>query len=416
MKKFSVRRELGADFLKWIQRASAVFLSVWILFVQIVPVFADGVRGDVIDGFVIQDEAAVPAMAVSEISADVFILMENSTGQVLAEKNSRTRRQPGPLCKLMTVLLTAEAVSQGKLDLSQMAPAGNSVTKASGAVIWLVPGEKMSVEDLLKAVIIGNANDAAVVLAETVAGTEKDFVARMNVRARELGMINTWFQNAAGYDAPDQYTTGYDMALLCQALTPFSFLTPWLTCWMDDLRNGDTQLVNANTLVRGFEGVTGMKASHSEESGWNLALTAEREGVSYTAVILGSSDKDIRFTEGKTLINYGFSAYQVCTPAIPAALLTPIPVKGGVGSGVAVRPAVLEDVVIPVGTVGDVIVEANLPEILEAPVAKNAVLGTLSFYRGEDLLYETPLLAAWEVQKMTLLRALLILFKQVVSF
>lgn len=361
-------------------------------------------------------EEVIPAAADVEISSKAALLMEVSTGQILYEKDAHVPLPIGTLNKIMTTLLVAEAVEDGKLTLTDEITASAKANSMKQAVIWLRVGEKMSVDDLLKAVIIGNANDAAVALAEAVCGTEEAFVKKMNSRARELGMSGTVFKNCTGYDEENQGSTAYEVALMSRELLKHRFLYPYMTCWTTDLRGGETSVVNANVLVKSYEGVIGVKAGHSEAAGHCLVSAAERDGTAYMAVVLGSSDKDSRFREAKSLMNSAFANYQIISPTIPSEVFKAIPVTHGVSSEVGIRAENLSSIVIRSGTLKDLRTEVLLPKRITAPVKAGQVLGEVDFYHGDRLVYKKKLMALSDVEKLTPYKAFVKLFKNTFDF
>lgn len=361
-------------------------------------------------------EEVIPASKETAITAKSAVLMEASTGQVLFEQQAQEKLPVGTLNKIMTVLLVAEAIDNGDISLTDLITASSSANAATGAVIWLNVGEKMSVEELLKGVIIGNANDASVALAEAIAGTESAFVSKMNVRAQELGMSNTNFANSTGYDADEQYSTAYDVALMSRELIKHTNMYQYMTCWMDSVRNGETSVVNANVLVKNYNGIIGVKAGYSEKAKNCLSAAATRNDVTYIAVVLGCDDKDIRFSETKMLMNNGFANYQVESPNVPSDVLKPIKIKGGTAREVGIKVESLANIVIPNGTFKDITNEVTLPEELVAPVKNNQVIGEIAFYRGDTLIYKSNLLAINDVEEMTLFKALDVLFKNMLQF
>lgn len=361
-------------------------------------------------------EEAIPAAANVEITSKAAILMEASTGQILYEKDAHTMLPIGTLNKIMTTLLVAEAIDSGKLSLTDEITASARANSMKQAVIWLKVGEKMTVDDLLKAVIIGNANDAAVALAEAVSGTEDAFVKRMNTRAEELGMSGTVFKNCTGYDEENQGSTAYEVALMSRELLKHEFLYPYMTCWLTELRGGETSVVNANVLVKSYEGIIGVKAGHSEAAGNCLVSAAERDGNTYLAVILGSADKDSRFREAKYLMNSAFSNYQIISPTIPSEVFQAIPVTHGVTSEVGIRTESLSSIVIRNGTLKDLRTEVLLPKRLTAPVYAGQVIGEIAFYHGDTLIYKKKLMALSDVEKLTPCKAFVKLFKNAFEF
>ncbi|MGN1480985.1 D-alanyl-D-alanine carboxypeptidase family protein [Porcipelethomonas sp.] len=333
------------------------------------------------------------------------LLMEASTGTVLSQENGYERVPQGTLSKLMTVLLAAEEIESGNLSTDTKLTASANANSQPGAVVWLMTGETISVEELLKSVIIGNANDATMVLAEHIGGDENEFVGMMNARAFELGMRDTVYKNCAGFDAQGQYSSAYDTALLCRELLNHKFLTKYMTTWMDRVRNDQTELVNENKIVRTYDGLLGFKAGHSEQSGYTLALAAEKDGQTYISVVLGCADKDERFSAGKSLLASGFSMYKVTTPAFSNEFLKPLAVHGGVDIAVEIEARSLTGLVVPKNR-DELSSVIFLPEYVEAPVRKGQPVGRVGFYNGDTLLFETDLITSTKVDSMTFLKAL----------
>lgn len=340
---------------------------------------------------------SVFAEGASETAAtESTVLMEGETGIVLAGEGQDTQRAIGSLTKLMTVYLTAQAVEEGTLTPDTMIAAPAAAQEQKGAVIWLEAGDTMSVTDLLKGVIIGNANDAAVTLACAVSGTEAQFVMDMNSAAFTLGMHNTRFADATGL-SDENLGTAKDVALLCRGLLAYDWLTPIFTTWRDFLRDGATELVSENTLTKKYEGLRGFKAGHGEACGYTLAAAAERDGFCCIAVVLGCEDEDTRFSKGKSLLAKGFAGYTVTTPDFSTEFMKPVTVRHGMDSAVLTEPLQLVSAAIPKGeSVSCVVV---LPNYAEAPVRAGDVLGCVAFYCGDTMLYETALCAAASVER-----------------
>lgn len=334
--------------------------------------------------------------AAEEETAYSSVLMEAKTGIVLDGAEQETPRAIGSLTKLMTVYLTAAAVEEELLAPETMVAAPAAAQEQKGAVIWLEAGDTMSVNDLLKGVMIGNANDAAVTLACAVSGTEQQFVMDMNSAAFSLGMHDTRFADATGL-SDENMSSAKDIALLCRGLLAYEWLTPIFTTWRDFLRDGETELVSENTLTKHYEGLRGFKAGHGETCGYTLAVAAERDGFCCIAVILGCEDEDARFSKGKTLLARGFSGYTVTTPDFSTEFMKPVNVHHGMDAAVIAYPEQLAGAAIPKGeSVSCVVV---LPNYIEAPVAEGDVLGCVAFYCGDTLLYETSLCAAASVER-----------------
>lgn len=357
----------------------------------------------------------------AEDSGEAWVLMECDTGQVLLEEGSGELKSPGSMVKLMTVLLTAEALERGALSLEQQLTASLTAHKAKGAVIWLNQGEKISVEELLKGVIIGNANDAAIVLSEAIGGSMEGFVLKMNVRAKELEMENTHYENSTGEWAEGQVTTPYDTAILCRELTRHPSLTPIFLTYMDMVRGESAQLVNANSLVRSYKGLLGFKASYADSKspsatgGWGLALGAQRGDMTLVAVVLDAKDKDVRFERGKGLLNKGFEGFGLEMPKVPAEAMEPIEVKGGIYPQVELAAADLKPVIMAKGGGNKLTAEFSREEVLEAPIMKGQALGKVTFFLNGEAVYETALQAAHEVPELTWLRAFERLLKSAID-
>lgn len=323
-------------------------------------------------------------------------LMEAESGTLLDGRDSDVRLPVGSLTKLMTVYLTAEAVETGRFTLDTELSAPPSAQEQSGAVIWLVSGEQMSVQDLLKGVIIGNANDAAVTLALQIAGSVSEFVGEMNAAAFSLGMKNTRFTDCTGR-SDENISTAHDIALLCRALLDYEWLTPFFTTWREFLRDGKTELVSENTLTRTYEGILGLKAGHGDASGYTLAAAAERNGMRCITVILGCDDESERFTYGKNLLAHGFSDFYVTTPSFSTEFLRPVTVAHGMSQSVNIRTDALLSIAAPLGAELTSIVV--LPEYTEAPVRIGQQLGIVGIYCDDCLLYEVPLCADEEIPR-----------------
>lgn len=340
-----------------------------------------------------------------EVNENHAILMETSSRQVLEEANSNVKMQVGTLNKLMVALLIAEKISDGELSLDTQLTTSTNAQGKEGATIWLLQGEKMSVQDLLKGMLIGNANDSTIVLAEYLGGSEEECISLMNERAKSLGMENTLFKNVCGYDQDGQYSTAYDMALLGCEFLKYDYLSEISSTYMDYLRDNATELVNENYLTRTYENLTGIKASHSELSGYSIVASAEKNGTSYIVVALNCADKDERFSIAKKLLNKGFNSYVTAEPSFSSELMKPLKVKNGVDFAVMVEPKELKSITISKGS-SDIENVMFLPEYVTAPIEKNQRVGEICFYIDDTMIYKTDLICSSSVQQMTFPRAL----------
>ncbi|MEG1686279.1 MAG: D-alanyl-D-alanine carboxypeptidase family protein [Angelakisella sp.] len=337
------------------------------------------------------------------------ILMEQDSGRVLYEQNSGQKLAPASVTKIMSLLLVMEALDSGKIALTDTVTCSDTAAAYGGSQIWLKPGEQMTVEELLKATAIASANDATVCLAEYVAGSELAFVDQMNRRAAALGMTDTAFRCAAGLDNEGHLTTARDVALMSRELMKHPAIQNYTTIWMDSLRNGATQLVNTNRMVRFYEGATGLKTGTTSGAGSCLSATAQRDGLQLIAVIMGAETSDLRFSAARSLLDWGYANYMQAKLSPPDGL-EPVKVSGGIAPSVAVRCLPPDGVVIEKNKAERLKQELTLQQELKAPVLEGQQLGTVRVSADGELLLEYPVCAANEVSKMTLTRALGILW------
>lgn len=328
---------------------------------------------------------AAPADAVPELSCKAAVLMEASTGRILYEKNQDEALPPASVTKIMTLLLVMEEIEAGRLKLDDPITASAHACSMGGSQIYLKEGEVMSAEDMIKSVVIASANDAAVALAEHVAGSEESFVARMNARAAELGMVNTHFENTNGLDdtAKDHVISAKDIAIMSRALIRYEKITQYSSIWMDTVRDGAFGLTNTNRLVRFYRGATGLKTGSTAKAGFCISATATRDGMTLIAVIMGSESRDIRNRAATVLLDWGFSSFGVYSVA--ASETQPIPVRGGV-SEVCVGKIPAFSTVIPKGASSRVERSVILPESIDAPIEKGTELGEVRYtLDGEEI-------------------------------
>ncbi len=344
--------------------------------------------------------STVSALSEDSISAPSAVLMDASTGQVLFEKNPHEIRACASITKVMTLLLVMEALEEGKIALSETVTASAHAASMGGSDIWLEPGETMTVDEMIRATIIASANDAAVALAEYVSGTEEDFVARMNERAGELGMNETVFKNCNGLDEEGHLTSAYDVALMSRELIRHRKILDYSGIWMDELRGGKTQLVNTNKLLKSYPGITGLKTGTTSQAGSCISATAERDGLSLIAVILGSSSGKERFTDAAALLDYGFAGYAMAEPAVPEDAVRTIPVRNGMTGEVLTAVPEVSSVLIRKGEEKKITSEVILPTELEAPISQGEKLGVLLYKNGSERIGEYPITAAGEVKEI----------------
>ena len=330
-----------------------------------------------------------------------YILMECSTRTVLQEHNSHERLNAGYLSKLMAILLIAEDIEEGKYSLDSEITAPQAVYGMNGSVIWLEPGDKMTVDELLKSVIVGNANDALAVLACCSDGDIESFVMDMNTRAFDLGLRDTVFCSPYGFYDSREYTTAYDIAIICAKLYEYEFLQPYFKIWRDFVDNDQVELVNENTLSRTYKRHCGFKASHSEQSGYCIAeCGGSDDGTAFIAVVLGAENEDISFGNAKRLINSGFSDYKVTDSYFPDEMIRPVAVKKGTESAVELGLSEQGNIVVPRGT-STLKMISVIPEYLTAPLSEGDKVGRAAVYNGKNLVYETDIIVKKDIKKLS---------------
>lgn len=350
-----------------------------------------------------EDPDTVPVLSddVPDIPAASALLCEVSTGTVLFEKNSAEKRSPASITKIMTMLLTVEAVESGKISLNDTVTASEHACSMGGSQIWLENGETMVLSDLLKSVAVGSANDAAVALAEYISGSEEAFAALMNKRAAELSMNDTHFVNASGLDTDGHISTAADVAKMACELLKHDIIKNYTTIWMDSVRNGKTQLVNTNKLIRFYEGATGLKTGTTDKAGYCVTASAKKNGMELVAVILDGQTSDLRFSAAKALLNYGFANYELANPDIGSEALLSVDVTGGTKRTVDLDFTKQNRLLTEKGRGGDIEVKLELEQSVAAPVEKGQVLGKAEFLLDGQVILQRELYAADTVDKKT---------------
>lgn len=344
-----------------------------------------------------------------EIKAKSAVLMDVSTGTVLLEYNADEKLYPASVTKIMTILLVAEAIADNKITIADRVTCSENAASKGGSQIWLEPGESMTVDELLRATVIGSANDAATLLGEYVSGSEEAFISRMNERAKELGMVNTHFVNATGLDdtTDDHLTTARDIAIMSRELLKHEFIRKYTTVWMDTLRDGKTELVNTNKLVRFYEGTTGLKTGTTTKAGCCVSASAERDGLHLVAVVMGSDNSDDRFETAKAMLSYGFSTYTLYTPTVDMSLIKPVPVKSGRVDMADVSFSGIQPILIKRGQESELTVSIDMCTDVEAPVVKGQTLGTVNIAIGKEVISTCNITSSNDIEKLSFFDSLL---------
>lgn len=328
------------------------------------------------------------------------ILMDAKTGRVLYEQNADAALPPASVTKIMTLLLVMEALDGGRISLTDEVSVSAHAASMGGSQVYLKEGERMTVEEMLKCVIIASANDCAVALAEFVAGSEESFVAAMNARAAELGMVNTHFENTNGLDdtATNHLTSARDIAIMSAALISHPKILEYSGIWMDTIRDGAFGLTNTNRLVRFYPGCTGLKTGSTAKAKFCISATAERDGLSLICVIMAAETRDVRNATAAKLLDYGFANYAAYKAEGGRQSL---PVVGGIAADCAVRYEAFSATV-PKGERGKVTAETEMPESLRAPVAAGEQIGRVVYRLNGNEIGTVPIVAEQDVPKMNL--------------
>lgn len=357
----------------------------------------------ILRGFTASAAEFTPATTADfDVPCAAAILVDEDSGTVLYEKNADARRPIASITKVMTLLLTFEALEAGKISLDDFVPVSEHAYHMGGSQIWLEPGEEMTLNDMLKAICISSANDAAVAVAEYVGGSEPAFAEMMNARAAELGMTNTHFVNACGLDEPEHLSTARDVAVMSrEMLLHHTEVRDYCSIWMDTLRGGATQLVNTNKLLKSYSGITGLKTGTTGKAGVCISASAERDGLRLIAVVLGAASGKERFQAASTLLDYGFSHFESAAAELPADAPLSLPVERGTAESVALTYTAPERCLMPKGESSTLQVALDLPQKLAAPIRAGETVGTVKISNGSAELASYPVTAAQDVDALS---------------
>lgn len=369
------------------KKATVILLSVIITF-GLFGVFASA-----------ENDSMMPV----DVKAKSAVLMDQTTGTILMRMNENEKLYPASVTKIMSMLLVAEAIDSNTIRLTDEVTASTNASKKGGSQIWLKEGETMTVDELLKATAVYSANDACTALGEYIAGSDEAFVTMMNDRAHELGMKDTHFDNCTGLDdtSTTHLTTAYDIALMSRELMKHRFIQQYTKIWMDSLRDGKTELVNTNKLIRFYEGATGLKTGTTSKAGCCISATATRNGTSLIAVVMGADNSKDRFEGAKAMLNWGFANYETVTPEIDKSLITSVNIIKGEEKTLTPQISGGSQFLIPKGKQKSITQEIDLAAAVEAPVESNQTLGTVTVKLDGKRLGEYKLTAPHYVEKLS---------------
>ncbi len=337
------------------------------------------------------------AQADINIQAPSAILVEKTTGTVLYEKEADTRMKPASVTKIMTLLLIMEAIESGQISYDDIITASAHATSMGGSQVYLKEGETMTVNEMLKCIVIASANDCCVAMAEFISGSTDAFVAAMNDKALKLKMTNTNFENCTGLDSDNHYTTARDISKMSQELLKHSDIKNYTTIWMDSIRNGEFGLTNTNKLIRFYQNATGLKTGYTSESKYCISATAEKDGMELIAVIMASESSDKRNAEAKTLLEYGFSNYTLYKKSV--GILPNIEVIKGKSDFVTPILSSETPLVISKSKIDSITTEIVMPKNVSAPVEQGQKLGSVKYMLDGKVLSETDIISTNFVEK-----------------
>lgn len=336
-------------------------------------------------------------------SARSAILMDADTGTVIFEKNSHDQLPPASITKIMTMLLTIEAIDSGKLKLTDKVRTSEYAASMGGSQIFLEPGEEMTVDDMLKGIAMASGNDASVAMAEKIAGSEEAFVQLMNERAKELGMKDTHFANCNGLPVENHYSSAHDIALMSRELLKHSGITKYTGAYQDYLRK-DTEkpfwLVNTNKLVRFYSGADGLKTGYTSEAKFCLSATAMKGGLRTVAVVLGEPNTKTRNAEVASMFDYAFGQYTMKPLYKAGDQLGSLKIEKGEVAELPLTATQNYSVLMRKGAKADEFRhELLMAKEVKAPVKAGQSVGKLVVYQGNEVIKEFDIQAPQDVNK-----------------
>lgn len=339
-----------------------------------------------------------------QLESESGILIEQHSGQILFEHNSHEKLRPASVTKVMSILLIMEAIDSGTLSYTDKIPCTEAAAAMGGSQIWLDVREELTVDEMLKAICVVSANDCTVAMAEYLCGSQEAFVEKMNTKAQELGMKDTSFKNCHGLDEDGHLTSAYDIALMSrELLNKHPSITKYTTIWMDTLRDGKSQLVNTNKLIRNYKGMTGLKTGSTSLALYNLSASATRDGLSLIAVIMKGPTGAIRFSEAQKLLDYGFSNYQYKELAGKYECLKNVTVQKGTEDNLNILFDEDAGVIIKKGENKNIEQIISVPDTLIAPITKGQKVGEVSYCLDGERITTINIIAEKEIKKISLI-------------
>ena len=338
------------------------------------------------------------------LDCESAILIEQNTGKVLYSYNVHEKLRPASVTKIMSILLIMEAINEGKINYDTKIPCSENAASMGGSQIWLDTTETLTVEEMLKAICVVSANDCVTAMAEYLGGTEDGFVKMMNEKAKELGMNDTEFKNCHGIDEDGHMTSSYDISLMSkELLTKYPKITKYTTIWNDSLREGKSELVNTNKLVRNYNGCTGLKTGSTSQALFNLSASATRDGLSLIAVVMKAPTSAKRFKCASSLLDFGFTNFEYKNLISKDDIIKNVKVEKGVITEINAIAEKDCGTLITKGNDFNIEQSIELPDIIKAPIKKGDVIGKIKYSYNGEIVGECDLTASDDVAKMNII-------------
>lgn len=406
---------------KTFKKVIGLTLSIYLIFSIFIVAYAENYEWTIINNYdAIETNSQVEGENADKVVKDELnlecqsaILIEQNSGQILYEKNCHEQLRPASVTKLMTLLIIFEGLESGQITLQDKVPCSQNAASMGGSQIWLDTREELTVDEMLKAMCVVSANDCTVAMAEYMAGSESAFVDKMNERAKQLGMNDTTFKNCHGIDEDGHVTSSYDIALMSrELLTKHPDITNYTTIYMDTLRNGQSQLVNTNKLVRNYKGATGLKTGSTSLALFNLSASATRDDLSLIAVIMKAPTSAKRFSEAQRVLDYGFKNYEFKQFGKNGDVIGNVTVEKGIEKEVNAMLNGNCGVLLKKDSENNVVQNVNLPKKISAPVEKGQKIGQVTYTLDGKLLQTVDIISDKEVKKESLMNVVSYIYEK----
>lgn len=356
------------------------------------------------NGALIEDDITLNQADNLSLESESAILIDQESGKVLYEHNSHEQLRPASVTKVMSILLIMEALDSGQIHLQDKVPCSENASSMGGSQVWLTTSETLTVDDMLKCICIVSANDCTVAMAEYLCGSTDAFVEKMNARAKELGMNDTCFKNCHGIDEDGHVSSSYDIAIMSrELLNNHPSITKYTTTWMDSIRDGKSELVNTNKLVRNYDGCTGLKTGSTSLALYNLSASATRNDLSLIAVIMKAPTTALRFSEAKKLLDYGFSKYSPVTLSTKNEIVKEVSVEKGTFDSINAVYTDNKYYIVPKEQESFISQEIIIPEVIQAPIDNGAKIGEINYLLDGNVIATVDVVSDREVKRMSFL-------------